>query len=202
MEKNAFQLVVILSEKGIVIRAVMTKEKKYILIIGSLLLFVALIYRYSFFGVEFFSENQELELKQKKILKYEAAVQQKKYIEKYLVKLNRASAESEKIFLKGTTPALGAVDIQNTLNTIAQKVGINIQRIDIRKTKSLKGKNMISIPVRFTMNSTTRQLRDMIFYIENSKKLLRIINLTSNVRRVRHPERVDSSVTVEGFIRE
>ncbi len=180
----------------------MTKERRYILIGGCLLVLFGLIYRFYPFGIDFLESDSGFELKLKKIQKYSAAVKQKPYIEKYLMKLNKVSAASLNVLLKGTTPALGAVDIQNTLNQIAQKVGVNITRIDIRKAKKLDADEIISIPVRFTITSTTRQLRDMIFFIESSPKLIRIIDIQSKVGQKKYPEYIRSTITVEGFIRE
>ncbi|MCK5099591.1 MAG: hypothetical protein KAR45_15895, partial [Desulfobacteraceae bacterium] len=85
----------------------MTKERKYILIGGCLLILFGLIYRFYPFGIDFFNGDSGTALKLKKIQKYSAAAQQKPYIEKYLMKLNKVSATSENVFLKGTTPALG-----------------------------------------------------------------------------------------------
>ena len=202
MEKNVFQSVATSPWRVLIDSDIMTKERKYILIGGCLLLLFGLICRFYPFGFEFLNGNAGIALKQKRILKYNVAVQQKPNIEKHLMKLNKITADSVNVFLKGTTPALAAVDIQNTLNRIAEKVGISISRIDIQKEKKLEEDEIISIPVRFRITSTTRQLRDMIFYIESSEKLIRIIDIQSNARKKKFPEHINSSITIEGFIRE
>jgi len=180
----------------------MTKERKYILIAGCLFIFLGLIYRFYPFGFDSFGDSPGIALKLKKIQKYTGVVNQKSYIEKYLTKLNKVYASSVNLFLMGSTPALGAVDIQNTLNKIAQKVGADIRRIDIRKAKKIENAGITRVPVRFSMTTTTRQLRDMIFHIESSPKLIRIINIQLSVAGKKLPESIRSTITVEGFIRE
>jgi len=166
------------------------------------LLLAGFVYRFYPFGFEFLNGTSDLALKQKKIAKYSAAIQQKPYIDKHLMALNKIVGESANLFLKGATPALAAVDIQNTLNSIAEKVGISISRIDVQKEKKLEKENIVSIHVAFRIASTTRQLRDLLYHIEASEKLIRIIDIQANVQKNKNPEEIASSITVEGFIRE
>jgi len=166
------------------------------------LLLAGFIYRFYPFGFEFLDGTSDLALKQKKIVKYSEAIQQKPYIDKHLIALSKIAGESAKLFLKGSTPALAAVDIQNTLNGIAEKVGVSVSRMDVQKEKKLEKDNILSIQVTFRITSTTRQLRDLIYYIEASEKLIRIVNIQANVQNNKTPEEIVSSITVEGFIRE
>ncbi len=180
----------------------MTKERKYILIAGCFLLLVGVVYRYYPFEFEFFNDASQIAIKQKKIQKYSAVIQQKPYIDKLLLRVNSVAAKSANVFLKGKTPALAAVDIQNILNRIAERVDINIIRIDVRKKKQKKKEGIIRIPVNFRMSSTTEQLRDFIFYIRSSEKLIRIIDIKVNRKNKKGIEQVSSNITLEGFIRE
>ncbi len=166
------------------------------------MLLAGFVYRFYPFGFEFLNETSDLALKQKKIAKYSAAIQLKPHIDKHLMALNKIAGESTNLFLRGTTPALAAVDIQNTLNSIAEKVGISISRMDVQKEKKLEKDNIVSIQVAFRITSTTRQLRDLVYYIETSEKLIRIIDIQANVQKNKGPEEIASSITVEGFIRE
>ncbi|THB80329.1 MAG: hypothetical protein D3926_07745 [Desulfobacteraceae bacterium] len=180
----------------------MTKERKYILIFGVILLLMGAAYR---FWPENYSlpwRNDSLVLKQKKIDKYHAIVKQKDAVEKHLRRLDKKVTASSKVFLKRNTPSLAAVEIQNMLSKIAQKVEVSIGRIDIKKEIRHKDRDYISIPVNFSMISTTRQMRDMIYYIESSQKLLKIVKVNSSVRSKKKPEQISSSITVEGYILE
>lgn len=166
------------------------------------MLLAGFIYRFYPFGFEFLNGSADLALKQKRIAKYSLAIQQKPYIDKHLATLSKTAGESAGLFLKGSTPALAAVDIQNTLNGIAEKVGVSVSRMDVQKEKKLEKENIVSIQVGFRITSTTRQLRDLIYYIEASGKLIRIIDIQANVQRNKIPEEIASSIMVEGFIRE
>ena len=180
----------------------MTKQRKYILIAGSLLLLIGAVYRFYPFGFAFLDGTSNLAFQQKKIAKYRVAVKQKPYIDKHLQALKKTADQAANQFLRGSTPALAAVDIQNTLNSIAEKVGISISRMDIQKEKKIEENNLVSIQVMFRIRSTTRQLRDLIYYLESSEKLIRIIDIRANVQRNKVPEEILSGITVEGFIRE
>lgn len=180
----------------------MTKERKYLYLCGAVLLLAGLVYRFYPSDVGLTGFREGFALKQRKIIKYSSVVGQKESVEKHLKKLNKIVASSVKQFLKGSTPALAAVEIQNILNQIADKVEISISRIDIKKETREKGETIISIPVRFNIVSTTTQLKDMIYYIESSDKLLRIVDMKSNVLKKKHPEQIRSTITIEGFIRE
>lgn len=166
------------------------------------MLLAGFIYRFYPFGFEFLNGSSDLALKQKRIAKYSLAIQQKPYIDKHLATLSKIAGESAHLFLKGATPALAAVDIQNTLNGIAEKVGVSVSRMDVQKEKKLEKENIVSIQVAFRITSTTRQLRDLMYYIEASEKLIRIIDIQSNVQRNKIPEEIASNIMVEGFIRE
>lgn len=180
----------------------MTKERKYLFLCGAVLLLAGLVYRFYPFDAGLTGSRENLALKQRKIIKYSSVVQQKESVEKHIKNLNRIVAASSKQILKGSTPALAAVDIQNILNQIADRVEISISRIDIKKETRIKGENIISIPVRFNIVSTTGQLKDMVYHIESSEKLLRIVDIKSNVLKKKYPEQIRSTITVEGFIRE
>lgn len=180
----------------------MTKERKYLMLGGCLLLLAGIIYRFYPFGFEYLNGDSDIALKQKKVIKYRLELQQKPNIDKHLMALNKVAGESANVFLKGTTPALAAVDIQNILNNIAEKVGVSISRMDIQKEQKLEEDKIVIIRVGFKITSTTRQLRDMLYHIETSGKLIRIIDIQANAQRNKTPEEIVSSITVEGFIHE
>jgi len=180
----------------------MTKERKYLFLCGAVLLLAGLVYRFYPSDAGLTGSRESLALKQRKIIKYSSVVQQKGSLEKHLKKLSKIVAASSQQFLRGSTPALAAVDIQNILNQIADRVEISIPRIDIKKEVSIKGESIISIPVSFNIVSTTGQLKDMIYYIESSEKLLRVVDIKSDVLKKQYPEQIKSTITIEGFIRE
>ncbi len=180
----------------------MTKERKYLIVCGVVLLLAGFVYRFYPFNMGTAGSGLSIELKQKKIAKYSSTVKNRAAVEKHLESLKKKIASSSGRYLAGTTPALAAVDIQNIIGKIAEKTGVGIDRVDVKKEKKKEDSSVVSIPVRFTVTTTTRQLRDMIYWIESSEKLLRIIELSSTVGKIAYPEQIRTNVTVEGFFLE
>lgn len=186
----------------------MTNEYKKILIAGSILLVIALIYRFYPATGTLFNSTSDIELKTKMVSKYSGIVNQRKEIDKHIALLKDTFRVSSKALLNGRTSALAGVDIQNVINKIAQEVGIRIDRVDVKKKNKLGNKHpdkngvniLTNISVRFRIVSTVEQLQKFIYRIESAKKFLRIVNLKAKVRRVKYPEQIIADVIVEGFV--
>lgn len=177
----------------------MTRERKILIACGAVLLAAALVYRFFPSGGISILGGDDLALKNRKIAKYLTVVENRKSVEKEMGQLEKAIASSSHLFLQGKTSALAAVDMQNVLNRIAEKVGITISRIDVGKPEKLENEAISMVTVKFSTVSTTRQLRDLIYALESSKKELRVRSIQSRVGKVAYPEQVSSTITIEGF---
>lgn len=177
------------------------KEKKYILIAGAALLFFGLAYRlFPFFqGIQ--SSGAEIAVKERQLAKYRQAVKERNDIETRLVSINRSLERSEAGLLTGKTAALAAVDIQNILNEIASGSKVEIKSVRVLKSKELNEGYYISIPVRFTVNSTVRQLKEILYRIEASPKLLTVEKIRISVVRRKNSRQVRSDITISGFMK-
>ncbi|HHC24597.1 MAG TPA: hypothetical protein ENK58_04170 [Desulfobacterales bacterium] len=184
----------------------MTKERKYILIIGAILLLLGAIYRFFPELQEFQPLGEEIALKQRKLVKYQQMVQEKSRLNARLLLLNRNLDRAESSLLNGETQALAAVDIQNILNDIAGRSEVEVTAMRVLKSRELGEDSpardrYISIPVRITISATIRQLKEVLYRIENSLKFLRVSDMRIKTDRVREAKKVRSTLTVEGLMK-
>ena len=161
-------------------------KRRYILIVGAVLLLCALAFwLYPFFeGMR--GGETDIAATQKRIAKYRQVVKGKGELEARLALLNRSIEQAEKGLLTGKTAALAAVDIQNTLNEIALGSGVEIKSMQVLKSPKAElnvhkaelnvhnpkqeAELYLSVPVQFSVTVTIRQLKDMLYRIEASPK--------------------------------
>ena len=178
-----------------------SKERKYILIGGGVLLLLGALYRFFPVIQDMKPAGSEIVFKQQQIVKYRQKVQQRKNLESRLAALNRHLRQAESGLLSGETPALAAVDIQNILGDISRKIGVDIKTMRVLRAVDLENMNYVSIPVQFTLNSTVRQLRDLLYQIETSNKFLAITHMKIRDIRGGQPGQIESTLTVSGWLR-
>jgi Tfp pilus assembly protein PilO len=181
----------------------LTRERKIILLFGAVILFAGLLYRYSpeIMG-NFSSLSEEIELKKKKLFQSRKILEERNALESRLVSLNRALERGENRLLTGETPALAAVDIQNTLNKMAGKIEVQISSMRVLKPEKKEEDFYLTIPVQFTLQSNIRQLKEVVYEIEASSKILRIKEIRIRALRGKDKDQIQSTLTVEGFMRE
>ncbi len=183
----------------------MNKERKYILIGGVLLLLTGAVYRF-FPEIEAFQPSgEEIVLKQKKLIKYRQTVQERSQTDAKLIALNRSLERSEAGLLNGETPALAAVDIQNILNQIAGKSKVEVKAMRVLEPAEPEDgppvkAQFLRIPVQITVSSSIRQLKEILYGIETSSKLLRITEMKVTAGRSKPAEQIYSTLVVEGFM--
>lgn len=179
----------------------LNKERKYILIVGCILIFLGVIYRFYPNLEGMFSANDELILRQQKINKYKDIASQRDYQENRLSLLNRVIERSEIILLNGETASLAAVDLQNIIKDITGRSGIEIKAMRVLKTESLDGGNYSKIPVEITFESTIRQLKEVIYKIESYSKLLTIFDVKTRNNRMKDRWKIKTTLTVSGLMK-
>ena len=178
-----------------------TKERKYILIGGGILLLLALLYRFFPTFQDLGPATNEINLKINKIAKYRQKAQNRNELETKLIALNRNLERAEFGLLSGETPALAAVDIQNLINEIAEKIEIEVQTMRVLRSVDLENMNYLSVPVQFTFNSTLRQLKDLLYRIESSQKYLTIDSMKIRNAVSRQPDQIQATIDVSGFLK-
>lgn len=180
----------------------MTKERKFLLIGGILLLLAGAVYRFYPSIPALHLDGNAVVFKERELSKYRKAVQEKKALEALLLSRERALARAESGLLSQKTPALASVEIQNMLNDIADQKGIDIKSMRVVEPKPLGQGEYVTVPLDVTVSGDIRQLKEMLFQIETSPKLLRFSIIRIRVPNIRAPENLYCTFTIEGFMKD
>jgi Tfp pilus assembly protein PilO len=176
------------------------KQKKILLVIGAVILFIGVIYRFFPFFENIESLDDEILLKEKNLIKYRQMVQERNDLEVKLDSLNRIIENAESGLLDGKTPALAAVDVQNILKEITDKSDMEVLTMRVMKPEDKEEDIYMIIPVQITIRSSVRQLKEVIYQIESSPKLLKISDCRVRVIRGRVEGQVQATLTAQGFM--
>ena len=179
----------------------LSRERKSLLICGIVLLLVGAVYRFSPNIPSVFSGSDEMSFKEKELLRYRKVLQEKKRLEATLLSRERELARVEAGLLSRGTPALAAVDIQSLINDIAGQKMVTIQSTRVLQSKPTENEEYISVPVQVNMIAAVQPLVDILFFIENSAKLLKITNIRIRLPNVLRPEDIYCQFTVEGLMK-
>jgi hypothetical protein len=172
-----------------------------LLICCAALLLAGAVYRFSPDIPSVFSGPDEMSLRKKELIKYREVLQEKGRLEATLISTERELARAEAGLLPQGTPALAAAEIQNMLNSIAEKRGIRIESMRVLKSRPTEDGKYIAVPLEVIMTASIRQIEEVLFYIENSQRLLNITDIRIRLTNVRNPEQLYCSFTVEGLMK-
>ena len=179
----------------------MTRERKVLIIIGCVLILAGGLYRFMPQDSEWFGSGEQLALKHRMLAKYTRLIQENRNIDKRLARLEKTSGSLSDLLLTGSTPALAAVDVQNTLTRLAERADVQINRVSVKKFEKIEDGPLLAIPVQFNVDTTVRQLRDLISSIESCDKLFRITQISSRaVYKKESAVLIKTTITLEGFI--
>ncbi len=154
-------------------------QRKHLFITLAILLSFAFIYRFSPFFQGLAFPQQEIALKEGRLIKYRKEVKAGSNLNKRLASSNRVLKELESGLLSGKTPPLAAVEIQKIVQEIADKSQLQIRSVKVLKPVELDQKRYLSIPVEFTVVPTMRQLKELLYRIESSSKCLTLRKLST-----------------------
>ncbi len=177
------------------------KKKKILLVIGMSALFLGVIYRFFPFFENIDALDEEISLKEKNLIKYRLMVQERNDLESRLNALNRIIENAESVLLEGKTPALAAVDVQNILKEITEKGDMEVLTMRVMNPESKEEDLFTIIPVQITIRCSIRQLKEVIYQIESSPRLLKISDCRIRVVRGRVEGHVQATLTVQGFMK-
>ena len=180
----------------------LTRERKYILIGGVILLFLGLVYRAAPLFQGIYDGGTQIAAKEKQLAKYQRAIEEGEELEKRLAALTSALKRGESGFLTGKTPSLAAVDMQNILNAVTSKNGVEIKSMRVLKAAKQDDTKYLSIPVKFSIVSTVRQMKEILYGIETSGKYLTVREIRIIVPRRKNKEQLKVNMTVAGFMKE
>jgi hypothetical protein len=180
------------------------RRTKILVAAGCLLLIAGLAYRFQPSIQDLLGPGEEIAIKEKQLGKYRQMARSAELLtERYKANI-KVLNKLRSGLLSGTTPALAAVDIQNILNGIAVKRGIEIRKVRVLKPEEMADAEYISIPVQFTLSSTIRQLKGVLYGIENASRYLSIKKITIRVPRTAKSKpqaMIQADLTVAGIMK-
>lgn len=177
------------------------KQKKYLFAALAVLLLAGLIYRFLPLLQNLVPTQEEIALREQTLVKYQKMVRTGKELDGRLASLNGMLSQLESKLLDGKTPPLAAVDIQKILHDIAQKNSVEIKSVRVLKPEEMEEKGYLSIPVTFHMIVSVRQLKDMLFSIENAEKILSVTNMEASFFTRRSSD-IRCNITVAGYMKQ
>jgi Tfp pilus assembly protein PilO len=184
------------------------KGRKIIVAGLALLALLVMIYLFSSLHRNIYAFNEALDLKQRNLVKYRQTVLEKKAVERELLRLQNTFKQAEAGLLSGKTASLAAAEIQQIVTNITNAAGAQIMTVRILQPDRSASEMYLAIPVEVTINSTMRQLSQLLYKLDSSARLLRIakLGIRSPGGRARFGMRAKSvnilaTLTVEGFVK-
>ncbi len=125
-----------------------------------------------------------------------------------LISINRMLVKLESGLTKGETKSLAEVNIQNMLREIANRsdVEINSMRsIDVAKPEEVLfvHEEYPGISIKITFRSSIEQLREILYRIETSAKLIEISQMRLRIGKSEKKGMVmiKTTLTIEGYMK-
>ncbi len=184
----------------------MTKERKRIIIFGIVLLLMGAAYRFMPDISHLVISETETVLKTKKLKQYQQMLSKASQTKARHDAIDAALKKVEMGLLRGNTSALAAVDMQNIIKAVVFETGCEVKSLQVLKSGEPDLEGYVSIPVKFQVISTARQIKDILYGIESAEKLFRIteLNLRASPQRSKKgeptPTMIRSIITVEGYV--
>ena len=129
--------------------------------------------------------------------RYQLVVEGKRRYEKKFADAEQLFTQLEQQLLPGEKVAVAAADLQAMLHKAAGEAGVTIVSESIHSPKKAEGFTQIS--VELSLNSDLKKLRDFIYKIESSRKLLTVPKLAVNASFPRPGAELQVTVVVSGY---
>ena len=141
--------------------------------------------------------GSELEQKRRALERYQLVVDGKRRYEKKLVDAEHLFAQLQKQILPGEKLTLAAAELQAMLHKAAGQTGVTIVSESIHSPKKAEGFTQVS--VELSLNANLEKLRDFLYKIESSGRLLTVPKLTLNASFPRPGAELQVTVAVSGY---
>jgi Tfp pilus assembly protein PilO len=99
--------------------------------------------------------------------------------------------------LVSAKPSLAASELQAILEGIIKKARTTIT--NIKNSSPVEKESFYQIPIEITVESTLRELKDIIYEIENSDKFLFVRDLNIRLVKSGEPEKLKAKFIIDGF---
>lgn len=145
--------------------------------------------------------EEEIVLKRKVLLKYEAFLKNRKTIEEELDRTLKVYETVQQRLLAGETPQLGAANLQEIVKKLSEKNNIAIRSFRILEPKEMNVYQKISLHIEFNPINSILSLGQFIYDIENHEKELMISEMDLLVFNPRMPSNIQGSMVVSGLMK-
>lgn len=145
--------------------------------------------------------EEEIVLKRRVLLKYEAFLKNRKTIEEELDRTIKVYETVQQRLLAGETPQLGAANLQEIVKKLSEKNNIAIRSFRILEPKEMNVYQKISLHIEFNPINSILSLGQFIYDIENHEKELMISEMDVLVFNPRMPNNIQGSMVVSGLMK-
>ncbi len=176
-------------------------REKILIIVGAL--FVSLSGLYLLVVKPIYLKHKstlnKIEKKQLLLNRYKAILDREDQLKERMVFIKKEFAKLNNFLLTGKKPSLAAAELQVLLENITKKVKVTTK--NVKNKKPDKKDFFFRIPLEITIQSTLRELKDVIYHIENLDKFILLRDLNTRLIKSDNPEKLESKLVVDGFIK-
>lgn len=174
------------------------REKK-VLYTGGVCLGLIVFYLFAVKPVYQKHLNVKANIEKKGILlsRYKTILKRENHIKKRVAFIKKEFGQLDKVLLTGSKPSLAASELQSILENIIKNARVSITNLKNKKPEERDA--FYQIPIEITVECTLRELRDIIYHIENSNKFLFVRDLDVRLVKSGNPEILKSKLIVNGF---
>lgn len=141
--------------------------------------------------------RSELEEKRRALERFQLVIEGRRRYEKKYADAERLYVQLQNLLLPGEKLTLAAAELQEMLHKSAAASGVTIVSENIHSPKKSEGLTQVS--VELTLNADMKKLRDFLYKIESSTKLLTVPKLTLNASFPRPGAELQVTVAVSGY---
>ncbi len=176
-----------------------TSREKIFLYVGGVLFGFAVIYLLIVKPV--YRKHLEIQdkIEQKGMLldRYKAILKRDDQLKKRVLYIKKEFDKMAKVLLVSAKPSLAASELQAILEGIIKKARTTIT--NIKNSSPVEKESFYQIPIEITVESTLRELKDIIYEIENSDKFLFVRDLNIRLVKPGEPEKLKAKFIIDGF---
>jgi hypothetical protein len=141
--------------------------------------------------------RKEYQEKVRALERHQLVVEGKRRYEQKFADAEQLFTQLQRRLLPGEKLTLAAADLQAMLHKAAGETGVTIISESIHSPKKIEGFTQVS--VELSLNSDLKKLRDFLYKIESSGKLLTVPKLTVNAIYPRPGAELQVTVVVSGY---
>jgi type II secretory pathway component PulM len=174
------------------------RERRFVILAGiAVVAFLAV----NFAILPAISRQQEvragLQEKQQALERYQLIMEGRRRYERRLTDAQQLVTQLEQLLLPGEKLTLASAELQAMLHKAAGESGVTIVSENIHAPKKAEG--FTQVTVELTMNADLKKLRDFLYKIEGSRKLLTVPKLLLNANFPRPGAELQVTVAISGY---